>query len=33
MKLKNPTLFGVVYRGQQANGSAGAQTSMDGGRS
>jgi hypothetical protein len=33
MKLSNPKLCCVVYRGQQADGSDGAQTSMHGGRS
>jgi len=33
MKLNNPTLFSVVYCGQQANGTAGAQTPMHGGLS
>jgi hypothetical protein len=33
MKLSNPTLFCVVYRGQQADGTDGAQTPMRGGRS
>jgi len=33
MKLINPTLFCVVYQGQQADGTAGAQTPMRGGRS
>jgi len=33
MKLSNPTLFWVVYRGQQANCTDGAQTPMLGGRS
>jgi len=31
MKLSNPTLFCFVYRGQQANGTDGAQTPMCGG--
>jgi len=33
MILSNPTLFNVVYRGQQADGTAGGQTPMCGGRS
>jgi len=33
MKLSNPTLFCVVYRGQQADRTDGAQTPMRGGRS
>jgi len=33
MRLRNPTLFCVVYRGQQANGTDGAQMPMRGGRS
>jgi len=33
MKLSNPTLFCVVYRGQQADGTDGAQMPMRGGRS
>jgi len=33
MKLSNPTLVCVVYRGQQADSAAGAQTAMGGGRS
>jgi len=33
MKLSNPTLFCVVYRGQQAYGTDGAQMPMRGGRS
>jgi len=33
MKLCNPTLFCIVYRGQQANCTAGAQTPKRGGRS
>jgi len=33
MKLSNPTFFCVVHRGQQADGTAGAQTPMRGGRS
>jgi hypothetical protein len=33
MKLSSPTLFCVVYRGQQADGTDGAQTPMRGGRS
>jgi len=33
MKLSNPTVLCVVYRGQQADGTDGAQTPMRGGRS
>ena len=33
MKLSNPKLFYVVYHGQQADGTAGAQMPMNGGRS
>ena len=33
MKLINPTLFWVVHHGQQADGTAGAQTPRGGGRS
>ena len=33
MKLSNPTLFCIVYRGQQADGTDGAQKPMRGGRS
>ena len=33
MKLSNPTLFCVLYRGQQADGTDGAQTPMRDGRS
>jgi len=33
IKLSNPTLFCIVYRGQQADGTDGAQTPMRGGRS
>jgi len=33
MKLSNPTLFCVVYHGQQADGTDGAQTPMRGGHS
>jgi len=33
MKLSNPTFFCVVHCGQQADGTAGAQTSLRGGRS
>jgi hypothetical protein len=33
MKLSNPTLFCVVYRGQHADNTVGAQTPMLGGRS
>jgi hypothetical protein len=33
MKLCSPTLFCVIYRGQQADGTDGAQTPMRGGRS
>jgi hypothetical protein len=33
MKLSNPTLFCIVYCGQQADGRDGAQTPMHGGRS
>jgi hypothetical protein len=33
MKLNNARQFGVIYHGQQADGTAGAQTPMCGGRS
>jgi hypothetical protein len=33
MKLSNPTLFCIVYRGQQADGTDGAQMPMHGGYS
>jgi len=33
MKLSNPTLFCIIHRGQQADGTDGAQTRMGGGRS
>jgi len=33
LTLSNPTLFCVVYHGQQADGTDGAQTPMHGGRS
>jgi len=33
MKLTNPMLFWVVYRGQEADGTSGTQTPMRGGRS
>jgi len=32
MKLNNPTLFGVIYRGQQATGTSGTQMIMPGGQ-
>jgi hypothetical protein len=33
LKLNNPTLFCVIYRGQSADGTDGAKTPMRGGRS